>query len=69
MTYDACLEVFRDECREHLPWEEAQSYLGLLDSRNTWRIYSEMESLKSQGRLPSPRFEKALDTFYWTYVA
>jgi len=69
MTYDKCIEILRDECREHLPWDEAQSYLALFESRNTWRIYQEMESLRQNGRIPSPRFEKTLETFYWMFAA
>jgi hypothetical protein len=68
MTYDDCIAIFRDECREHLPWEEAQTYLGLFESRRNFAIYEQMEALKQSGRIPSPRFEKALETFYWMYA-
>jgi hypothetical protein len=68
MSYDECIAVFRDECREHLPWEEAQTYLGLLESHRNWEICQQMSLLKKGGRVPSPRFEKALETFYWSFV-
>ena len=68
MSYDECIAVFRDECREHLPWEEAQTYLGLFESRQNFEIFQQMSLLKTGGRVPSPRFEKALEAFYWLYV-
>ena len=68
MSYDECIAVFRDECREHLPWEEAQAYLGLFESRRNWEIFKQMSLLRTGGRIPSPRFEKALENFYELYA-
>lgn len=68
MSYDECIAVFRDECREHLPWEEAQEYSGLFESRRNWEIFQQMSLLKNGGRIPSSRFEKALETFYDLYA-
>jgi hypothetical protein len=68
MTREECINIFRDECREHLPWEEAQTYLGLFETRQNWKIFEEMNLLKKSGRISSPRFAKAIETFYWLFT-
>ena len=68
VRYKLPAHIGRDECREHLHWEEAQKYLGLFETKRNWDIFTEMDSLKSKGHIPSPRFAKALEIFYELYT-
>jgi len=64
MTAEECLDIFREEIREHLHWQDAQEYLALLESNQKWKICDEMGALKTSGRIPAtPRFVKAFDAY------
>ena len=69
-SYDDFLRLFREEVDEHLPGEEAQSYYGVLTLESGWRmpvstVIERMEALR--GKIPSPRFVRALDDFHSWY--
>ena len=69
-SYDDYLRIFRQEIDEHLHWQEAQSYYGTLSLEQGWRmpasaVIESMAQLRS--RIPSPRFQKALDDFNSMY--
>jgi hypothetical protein len=73
-TYNECLRIFKEEIDEHLNWQEAQSYYGLLTQEPGWkmsphRIFEELSKLKNEGKIPSPRFQRTLDVFYWSFVS
>ena len=64
MNAEECLNIFRDEVREHLHWQDAQEYLALLATNKKWKICNEMGALKMNGQIPStPRFVEAFDTY------
>jgi hypothetical protein len=67
MTLDEYIKIFREECGEHLPWEEAQDLSALFATKDAWRIFQELDKIQKAGRIPSPRFEKALTEFYWQF--
>ena len=68
MTLDDYLKLFRDECGEHLPWEEAKDLEALFTARLPRPIFMELDKLYQAGRIPSKRFEKALTDFYWQFL-
>jgi hypothetical protein len=73
-TYEECLRIFKEEIDEHLNWQEAQSYYGLLSLESGWkmsahRVFEELWKLKNEGKVPSPRFQRMLDTFYSLYAS
>lgn len=68
MTLDDYIKIFREECGEHLPWEEARDCEGLWVTRDAVRIYEQMNKLRDADRIPSPRFKKTLGEFFWDFV-
>ena len=68
MTLDEYIKVFRDECGEHLPWEEARDMEAVFTTRRPRSIFIELDKLQQEGRIPSKRFEKLLTDFYWQFV-
>ena len=69
-SYDDFLRLFREEIDEHLHWQEAQTYYGVLSLESGWRmpvstVIERMEELRQ--RIPSPRFLRALDDFHSWY--
>lgn len=73
-SYDEFLRIFREEIDEHLHWQEAQQYYGVLTLESGWRrtaraVFEEMEQLRTAGKIPSPRFQRALDDFYSLYAS
>ncbi len=65
MTVDQYIEIFRDECREHLNWEEAQEYAAVFATRAPFEIIRAMEELR--GKIPSPRFQRTLENFHYEF--
>jgi NAD+--asparagine ADP-ribosyltransferase len=64
MTLDEYIKIFRDECQEHLPWEEARDMEAVFDSKHPRTIYLELSKLREAGRIPSKRFAKSVTDFY-----
>jgi hypothetical protein len=64
MTLDEYIKIFRDECGEHLPWEEARDMEAVFVSAHPRSIYLELSKLRNAGRIPSKRFDKLLTDFY-----
>lgn len=65
------LRLFREEIDEHLHWQEAQGYYGLLTLEPGWKrpagmVFDELH--KVEVKIPSARFRKALEDFFWNYV-
>ena len=73
-SYEEFIRIFREEINEHLDWQEAQEFNGLLSLEAGWRqpartVCEQMEKVRTAGKIPSPRFEKALTDFYWLYAS
>jgi hypothetical protein len=68
MTLDEYIKVFRDECGEHLPWEEAREMEAVFVTRHPRTIFMELDKLQQAGRIPSKRFAKQLTNFYWQFL-
>jgi hypothetical protein len=73
-TYEDFIRIFREAIDEHLHWQEAQGFHGVLSLETGWRqpartVFEQMEHLRTAGKIPSPRFEKALADFYWLYAS
>lgn len=68
MTIDDYIKIFRDDCNEHLPWEEAKDMEAVFATRNPRAIYLELNKLKEARRIPSDRFEKLLANFYGQFL-
>ena len=73
-NYDNYLRIFREEIDEHLHWQEARDYYGVLTLESGWRrpsrtVFEEMDKLRVSGKIPSPRFERALADFYAMYAS
>ena len=67
MTLDDYIKVFRDECQEHLPWEEARDFEALFATKNPRMIFDGLEKIRNEGRIPTKRFEQTLTEFYWQF--
>jgi hypothetical protein len=70
-AYDDLLRIFREEIDQHLHWQEAREFYGLLTPESGWRhpahkVFEELE--KVADKIPSPRFQKALGDFYELYA-
>ena len=70
-AYDELLRIFREEIDAHLHSQEAQEFYGLLTAesgcrRPAWTVFYELQ--KVARKIPSPRFQKALEDFYWLYA-
>lgn len=71
LKYDDLLRIFREEIDTHLHWQEAQEFYGLLTPESGWRppahkVFDELQKVAS--KVPSPRFQKALEAFYELYA-
>jgi len=64
MTLDDYIKLFRDECQEHLPWEEARDMEAVFVTAHPRSIYLELAKLRKEKRIPSKRFDKLLTDFY-----
>lgn len=62
MTIEEYIEIFREECGEHLPWEEARDLEAVFITKSPRSIILALEELRP--RVPSSRFQKALDNFH-----
>lgn len=70
-SYDDYLRIFREEIDEHLHWQEAQEFYGLLTLESGWKSPPRIicdELAKIADKIPSPRFKKALGDFYSLYA-
>jgi hypothetical protein len=68
MTFDDYIKIFLDECREHLPCEEAKEMEAHFATCDPRPIFLELDRLQKAGRIPSMRFEKLLTDFYWQFI-
>jgi hypothetical protein len=68
MTLDDYIQIFRDECGEHLPWEEAKDMEAVFATRHPRSIFLELNKLKEAGRIPSRRFDTLLTEFYGQFL-
>ena len=59
MTLDEYLKVFRDDCQEHLPWEEAQTMEAVFATRRPRSIFLELDKLHQAGRIPEGLLQEA----------
>lgn len=64
MSIEEYITVFREECGEHLPWEDARDLEAVFATKSPREIILALEPLRDDGRIPSPRFLKALDDFH-----
>ena len=68
MTLEEYTKFFRDQCGEHLAWEEARDMEALFTTRNCRSIFDELDKLQRAERIPSKGFDKLLTDFYWDFV-
>lgn len=64
MSIEEYINIFRDECGEQLSCEEARDMEAVFATKSPREIILAMESLRASERMPSPRFQKALDDFH-----
>ena len=64
MVIQDYIKIFREECGEHLPWEEARDLEAVFATKSPREIIWAMEDLKKAEKIPSQRFQKTLNDFY-----
>jgi hypothetical protein len=68
MEFEGYIGIFREECGEHLPESEVRELEPLFSGKDARRIFLKLEELRTAGRVPSPRFAKALTDFFWRFA-
>jgi hypothetical protein len=70
LNFDEYINIFKEECGEHLGESEASKLDDLFAGgpKEARSIFLRLEELRTSGRVPSTRFEKTLTDFYWRFA-